>query len=88
MKTIFKYSIKLEDEFSIMLPSKAEILSVQTQRNIPFMGKKKENFDYQERDTTTMILMRTIDSLGLFKCLMVNLSAIYLRDWIRPLSPR
>ena len=37
MKKIFKYQIDTTDEQSIEMPDSAEILTVQTQNNIPFI---------------------------------------------------
>lgn len=37
MQTIFKFPIKIEEEFKIMLPMGAEVLTVQSQHDAPQM---------------------------------------------------
>ena len=37
MKTVWKYLIRLEDRYSVLMPQGAEVLHVATQGNAPFM---------------------------------------------------
>jgi hypothetical protein len=37
VKTIWKYGFEIEEHFSIDMPEKAEVLSIQLQDGIPFM---------------------------------------------------
>ena len=37
MKRIFKYSIPIQDDFVVLLPMHAQILTIQMQKSVPFI---------------------------------------------------